>query len=306
MLVKSVLFFSIFFTVGVLNSTERLLKGFPGAMQHQNSVKKQDVYQLITGAMVYMADTEQEGYIPKDSKEIFGRIERTIYDYKDTESAYNLNLNMKNSIINAGFEIIYECERLACGDVNAWRLYLTKEIEGSHENQYYIVGKHARKKGGDWYISFYVNDIADRPRSVIDVIHTGKVRPESVVVDHNLLADDLLTKGRVDIPDISFQFNSHRLEKAYYSSLLMVANLLKNNKNMEIIVVGHTDNFGSIEYNKQLSERRANTVMQFLVTEQGVNPKQLSSAGVGSLSPKVNNASKQGRETNRRVEIILQ
>ena len=309
MLVKSILAFSLMGSVSLVNGAQALLKNHPGAKQHQSSVKKQDVYQLITGTMVYVTDTEsaeQEGYVPKKSEELLGRIERTIYDYEASESAYNVNLNMKKSIIDADFDIIYECERQKCGDVNGWKLYLSDEIEGSHASQYYIVAKHARKGGGDWYVSFYVNDIANRPRSVVDVIHTGEIKPEPVVVDYNLLADTLVANGHVEIPGIKFLFDSHLLEQPNHSSLGIVGNMLKNNKEMNVVLVGHTDNFGSAGYNRKLSENRANTVMQYLVAEQGVNPKQLASAGLGALSPKANNISKEGRAINRRVEIVLQ
>ena len=309
MLVKAFLTFSLMLTVSLLSGAQTLLQGLPGATQHQSRVKKQDVYQLITGAMVYITDTEsteQEGYVPQKSEELSGRIERTIYDYEASESAYNINLNMKTSIIDAGFDIIFECEREACGDVNGWKLYLSKEIEGGHASQYYIVAKHARKGGGDWYVSFYVNDIANRPRSVVDVIHTGKIKPDPVVIDYSLLADTLEANGHVDIPGIKFLFNSHILEQTHHLSLGWVGHMLKNNKDMKVVLVGHTDNVGRAEYNRKLSESRANTVKQFLITEQGVDPKQLDSAGLGALSPKASNTTKEGRAINRRVELVLQ
>lgn len=304
-LVKLALVCVLLFQASIINSTERLLKGFPGAMHHQSSVKKQDAYQLITGAMVYKIDNEQEGYAPDESTELYGRIEQTIYDYDITESAYNLNVNMKKSVLDADFDIIYACQKQACGDVNAWRLYLSKEIEGSHQNQYYMVAKHARKNSGDWYISFYVNDIAGRPRSVIDVIHTGAVKPELVVINHDLLGERLLTKGYVEIPSIGFKFNSDILEKNYYPSLSIVGDMLKSNKDIDVVIVGHTDNVGTLEFNQNLSEKRAHKVLQHLTTMQGINPNRLSSAGVGALSPKASNMSKEGREKNRRVEIVL-
>lgn len=69
-----------------------------------------------------------------------------------------------------------------------------------------------------------------------------------------------------------------------------------------IEVVGHTDNTGSDAYNQGLSERRANAVKAWLVS-QGVNPAQVTTVGRGESEPAADNSTKEGRQNNRRVVI---
>ncbi len=70
------------------------------------------------------------------------------------------------------------------------------------------------------------------------------------------------------------------------------------------MIEGHTDSTGSEEYNLALSQRRALTVLEFLAGE-GVEPSRLSSEGFGMTTPIADNATKEGRSKNRRVEIVI-
>jgi OOP family OmpA-OmpF porin len=69
-------------------------------------------------------------------------------------------------------------------------------------------------------------------------------------------------------------------------------------------VAGHTDSTGSETYNQGLSERRANSVKDYL-TSQGVTATRLSAKGYGEAQPVASNDTKEGRAENRRVELIV-
>jgi outer membrane protein OmpA-like peptidoglycan-associated protein len=71
-----------------------------------------------------------------------------------------------------------------------------------------------------------------------------------------------------------------------------------------VLIEGHTDNVGSDETNLNLSQRRANSVQSYLVS-QGVNAARLSSSGLGEGSPVADNDTDTGRQQNRRVELII-
>ncbi len=71
-----------------------------------------------------------------------------------------------------------------------------------------------------------------------------------------------------------------------------------------IVCVGHTDSTGTEAYNQKLSERRANAVKSYLVS-QGVDGEKIVTEGKGELQPIANNATKEGRAKNRRVEITV-
>ena len=103
---------------------------------------------------------------------------------------------------------------------------------------------------------------------------------------------------------ILFATNSSTLGSASQSSLTQFANSLKANPDTEVSIIGHTDNTGTDAINNPLSENRANSVKNFLIS-QGVNAARMSSAGVGSTQPVANNATADGRSLNRRVEVMI-
>lgn len=109
----------------------------------------------------------------------------------------------------------------------------------------------------------------------------------------------------ISMSDILFKVNKADLTPDLKTSLAKIAGILLVFKTSKIIVEGHTDNQGSAEYNQGLSERRAENVMNFLI-EQGVTSPRLSSVGYGLTKPVADNTTKEGRQQNRRVDLIIQ
>ena len=79
---------------------------------------------------------------------------------------------------------------------------------------------------------------------------------------------------------------------------------LEQHPEASIVIEGHTDNVGSEQYNKQLSEDRANAVKTYLVSE-GISETRISTLGKGEESPVANNDTPDGRAMNRRIEITI-
>ena len=109
----------------------------------------------------------------------------------------------------------------------------------------------------------------------------------------------------ISMSDILFKVNKADLTPDLKTSLAKIAGILLVFKTSNIIVEGHTDNQGSAEYNQGLSERRAENVMNFLI-EQGVGDARLSAIGFGLTKPIADNTTKEGRQKNRRVDLIVQ
>ncbi len=103
--------------------------------------------------------------------------------------------------------------------------------------------------------------------------------------------------------EVSFKFNSADLEPGFKPSLNKLAEVLMNNPNTAITIVGHTDDKGSDSYNMQLSLRRAESVVAYL-RSRGVASSRLSAEGRGESEPRASNATADGRAMNRRVEIF--
>ena len=82
------------------------------------------------------------------------------------------------------------------------------------------------------------------------------------------------------------------------------AALLQKNERVVVEIAGHTDSIGSEEYNQGLSERRAESVKDYLVGK-GVKAHRLSSKGYGEMRPVASNDTEEGRAENRRVEMVV-
>jgi outer membrane protein OmpA-like peptidoglycan-associated protein len=104
---------------------------------------------------------------------------------------------------------------------------------------------------------------------------------------------------------VLFASNKDQLLPAAQERLAQVAEALKTQDDHKIVVEGHTDSQGSAASNQGLSERRAQSVVSFLVT-RGVPADQIRAQGLGPNRPVADNASPEGRANNRRVEIIVQ
>jgi outer membrane protein OmpA-like peptidoglycan-associated protein len=74
----------------------------------------------------------------------------------------------------------------------------------------------------------------------------------------------------------------------------------------QIVIEGHTDSYGGDEANMALSRRRAEAVSAYLATELGVPAVRLSAVGYGETQPIANNETPQGRERNRRIDVLIE
>lgn len=101
-----------------------------------------------------------------------------------------------------------------------------------------------------------------------------------------------------------FDFGSFLLRSETQESLRKMAQTLKNDQNTNLTVEGHTDSVGSAQFNKELSDKRAQAVSNFLVAE-GVSSNRFKVIAQGEAAPIATNNTEVGRQQNRRVEIGL-
>lgn len=109
----------------------------------------------------------------------------------------------------------------------------------------------------------------------------------------------------ITLSGVTFEVNTANLEPASRSVLNEMAAKLKANPTVKVEVAGHTDSSGEAAYNLDLSQRRAEAVRDYLVG-QGVDAGQLTARGYGETRPVADNATRAGRQQNRRVELIVQ
>jgi len=131
-----------------------------------------------------------------------------------------------------------------------------------------------------------------------------KAMVQEVVADAQSLARDISSTGHASVYGIHFDFNKATVKPESEPTLKEIAKLLKQEPNLKLYVVGHTDNVGEITYNMKLSLARAEAVVKALVTKYGVAQNQLKPYGVGPLAPIASNETEEGRTLNRRVELV--
>lgn len=103
---------------------------------------------------------------------------------------------------------------------------------------------------------------------------------------------------------ILFETNSSTLSSQSQDALMKFGQSLQNNSETNIVISGHTDNTGTDAINEPLSEKRAESVANFLVSK-GVSRNRMTTVGNGSKQPVAENTSESGKSKNRRVEIVI-
>lgn len=114
-----------------------------------------------------------------------------------------------------------------------------------------------------------------------------------------------IEEGRLILRNVYFDFNSANLRAQSLSVLDEVAQALADRPNVVVEIQGHTDSVGSASYNQQLSQSRAQAVLEYLVTSAQLDRERFMVRGYGESQPIASNETAEGRQENRRVEFIV-
>ena len=118
------------------------------------------------------------------------------------------------------------------------------------------------------------------------------------------LRSKLLDSGRFSTTGIYFNTDKAEIKPESYAIIKSVADYLKENPEVNITIIGHTDAQGANDYNLQLSEKRAQAVIQALVQQFEIDKGRMSAIGKGESEPVDDNTTEKGRANNRRVEFV--
>ena len=236
---------------------------------------------------------------------------------------------LRAQLHQAGFRTVFECEAVACGgfDFRYGTVILPEPEMHVDLGDYRFF---AAERGAE-VVSLMVSRAA--AAGFVQMIHVGGalsdgpllnassmaapeaqaaarpvVAPDKPQVDPARtadLGDRLISGGAVALDDLVFASGSSALVDGTYASLRDLAKWLKQNPSLSIALVGHTDASGGLEGNITLSRKRAEAVLEYLVRVEGVPAAQLEAQGVGYLSPRTTNLTPEGREKNRRVEVMV-
>ena len=105
---------------------------------------------------------------------------------------------------------------------------------------------------------------------------------------------------------MQFDTNKAVVKEKYHNDIKKVADFMKEFPDTTAAIEGHTDNVSSAAYNQKLSEKRANSVRQYIIDKFGIDGSRLTATGYGMTKLIASNDTEEGRQKNRRVEAVME
>jgi OOP family OmpA-OmpF porin len=188
------------------------------------------------------------------------------------------------------------------GQLKVRRNYINaiKEIGGTILFDQGVYMKVATDNKETWIEVWASSDGSDYRLTIVE----RTIMEQEVAADPDALAGDIKASGRAKVYGIYFDLDSHEIKPESDPTLQAIADMLNANESLKIYVVGHTDMTGQLDYNMELSLRRAESVVNALINTHGIAADRLQARGVGPLSPVSTNSTEEGRKLNRRVELV--
>ncbi|TAK89921.1 MAG: hypothetical protein EPO06_10950 [Burkholderiaceae bacterium] len=166
------------------------------------------------------------------------------------------------------------------------------------------------KEGTETYVLLYTSNAANKTTGMaatyLVIVEPKSMPTGQVVVDASAMKSGLQSDGKISLYGLYFDTGKADIKPESNAQLSEMAKLLRSQPALNVYIVGHTDNVGSVDNNLALSLQRAQAVVTALGSTYKVDTKRLQARGVASLAPVATNASEEGRAKNRRVELVVQ
>ena len=322
-------------------SGDQLLPRYAGSFILAQTKKDFDEIVLPLGKTIgagYASEPDKKLRFEKVTT-VEGRLTRTLYVIPEGRSVLEVVRNYTNDLEGKGATTLFQCSKAECGEefykLQAFARALkpegaayTRERRALAANaleyvdpqadQRLWVGNWKREGGSDVFVSIYaatqtggsMGDISTalkgRVLALVEVLETKAMQQNLAFVSAEQIGGALGKDGRVALYGILFDFDKAELKPESDKQLVEMANLLKANAGLKVFIVGHTDNKGTLTYNVDLSQRRAEAVARALAARYGIAADRMAARGVGPLSPLAPNDSEDGQAKNRRVELVRQ
>lgn len=239
------------------------------------------------------------------------------YDAPDL-STLQILVPLREQLVADGFSILFECNTDQCGGFD-FRFGIdvmdAADMYVDLGDFRYLAARSDRTDGPE-YVSLLVSRSsllgflqvtrigAPTEAPAIVTVAQPPVRATGTAPPGDFAAE-IEVNGRVILSDLTFETGSAQLGPGPFASLQTLADYLLANPSRRVALVGHTDSQGALDANIALSKRRAGSVLERLVTDYAIPRSQLAAEGMGFLSPLASNLTPEGRDLNRRVEVII-
>ena len=150
--------------------------------------------------------------------------------------------------------------------------------------------------------------IAEKNETGKNAVQTEKPAPAPGISDTSAAAELARENEALAVflgkHSISFKTNTAQIDENGWQVLDDIVAMLQSKKNLHLVIIGHTDASGNDTYNRDLSLRRAQAVADYL-SQKGLPGAMFEVIGKGSTEPVAENGTREGRQKNRRVEILI-
>jgi OmpA-OmpF porin, OOP family len=241
---------------------------------------------------------------PVDARRLEGKITRIAYRTRPGPSILEVSRNFETQLAKAGFETLLACDTDACGGIpfsEAVEALPVPQMWVDGFNYHYYAG-HKSDGGRETYASVIVSENNGEVTAQLTVAELGAI--QNKMVDAAAMAKGLGDTGHIALYGIYFDTDKAVIKPESRPTLEQIAKLLTGQPQLNVFIVGHTDNQGNFDYNLDLSRRRAEAIAAELVRGYRIAQPRLRTAGVGFLAPVGSNATDAGRALNRRVELV--
>ena len=241
------------------------------------------------------------------NQSVEGHSRQMLYRIPAGHNSHEVFRTYEAALKKDGFQILYACIGDAqCG--SGWPGYLQGKYGVNMggvvwESQRYLAARRAAPEG-DTYLMLYAYDEGSQSKVLLDIVDVAPLKEGLVTITAAEMAKDIGAVGHVPVYGVYFDVDKADIKPESATALQEMAKLLEQQPRLNVAIVGHTDNVGTLDHNLLLSERRADAVVRVLVSQYRIDAKRLIPKGVGPLAPVTSNAAEEGRAKNRRVELV--
>ena len=226
---------------------------------------------------------------------------------------------LRAQLEEAGLEIVLDCASAACGGfdfrfaietlpgpnmyVNIRRFHYVTALRMDGDAPVEVVTILASTSATSAYVQ--IIQAGELSAGKVEVKAVLSLPISKQVVAAGDLAGVLVAQGHVVLNGLTFETGSSDLAEGPFDALEKLTAFLQSQPSLRVALVGHTDSVGGLDGNIALSKRRAQSVRKRLIEAHGVEGGRIDAQGMGYLAPLASNLEAEGRDQNRRVEVIL-
>lgn len=267
---------------------------------------------------------------PREVRKVEGPMHRTTYLLPNPQGGRRSTLevarNYEQAFKEAGFQTLWSADQAALRNGPPSQYYGVPELDhqlittGVKDRRYFCAEKaglfvavviaarswehtlQPSSEANPWKRKVAIPQ--DAVLIQVDLVNTKPMEEKMVFVSAAEMQKSIAASGKVALYGIHFDFNKADIKAESAPTLKEMASLLKAEPALKVLVVGHTDNAGTFEFNEDLSRRRAKAVAELLTANYGIAPDRLTPLGASFMAPVATNTTEEGRALNRRVELV--